>query len=205
MENFLFYVFSTLMLLSAIKVIINQKPVESVLYLVIVFCNAAILIVLLEAEFMALLFIIVYVGAIAVLFLFVVIMLNVKEEKKKSQEAVSEYLQYLPFIFFTTLILYFEILLITNQELKKIGEASSEYVKWINVIDTNHTTNIELFGQVIYTYYVYYFLLCGIILLVALLATIALTLQVKVKGVEKKQKNFQQIARAPKNAIFIVR
>jgi len=193
------------MLLSAIKVIINQKPVESVLYLVIVFCNAAILIVLLEAEFMALLFIIVYVGAIAVLFLFVVIMLNVKEEKKKSQEAVSEYLQYLPFIFFTTLILYFEILLITNQELKKIGEASSEYVKWINVIDTNHTTNIELFGQVIYTYYVYYFLLCGIILLVALLATIALTLQVKVKGVEKKQKNFQQIARAPKNAIFIVR
>ena len=106
-ELALFYFFSGIALFSAIMVISARNPVHSVLFLILVFCNSAGLLILLEAEFLALLFIVVYVGAIAVLFLFVVMMLNVK-----ISEVQDEVLQYLPIGGLIGIVFLLEIFLI---------------------------------------------------------------------------------------------
>lgn len=213
MEYILFYIFSVIIIISAIKVIFNRKPVESVLYLVLVFCNATGLLILLEVEYLALLFIVVYVGAIAVLFLFVVMILNITaEETIKTIETYSEYYQYIPFLFFLSLIIISGLYIIISQNFlttQTIVFDFQIYTNWIHLLDAKQTTNIEIIGHTLYTYFVYYFLICGFILLVALLSTISLTLQVKPTLENnitylKKQKVYQQISRNPLHAIFII-
>ena len=103
-ESLLFYLFGAVTLLSAIMVISARNPVHSVLFLILSFCSSSGLLILLEAEFMAMIFIVVYVGAIAVLFLFVVMMLNIK-----ISEVVEEVYQYLPVGGFIGIIFFLEV------------------------------------------------------------------------------------------------
>jgi len=194
--NFLFYLFSSLTLLSGIMVIQARNPVHSVLFLILVFFNAAGLLVLLNLDFFAMIFLVVYVGAIAVLFLFVVMMLNIK-----LAEINEKRLRYLPIGGLLGLLFLFEILLIVDNDLipllsYKNIEALADY-RELNFIDWSNTihivTNIQAIGNILYTYYFYFFLLSSIILLIAMIGAIVLTMQ---KGIRiKRQQVFLQNTR----------
>lgn len=204
----LFYLFSCLTLLSAIMVIQSRNPVHSVLFLILVFLNSAGLLLLLGFDFFAMLFLVVYVGAIAVLFLFVVMMLNVK-----SAEISEKRLRYLPVGGLLGLLFLVEIVYIVDNDL--IVEHSSLSALFFSesqesAIDTSSLTdpvlsiiqwyqlvepcsNIESIGMVMYTYYLLFFLLASLILLVAMIGAILLTMHKTVST--KRQKVFQQNSR----------
>ena len=201
----LYYLFSGGLLLSAFMVIYSANPVHSVLFLILVFCGASGLLLLLEAEFLAMLFLVVYVGAIAVLFIFVVMMLNIKVHKMQ-----EELLRFVPIGSFIALVFFLELFFLLggdflpqwSQRLWISG--SKEMVQapqWFQQMDG--LTNLQCFGQLLYTHYFYYFLAAGLILLVALLGTIVLTLQTHRKV--KRQQLFQQLSRNFENAIFLVK
>lgn len=197
-EVFLFYIFSSLAIICGIMVISSRNPVFSVLFLVLVFCNAAGLLLLLETDFLAMLFLIVYVGAIAVLFLFVVMMLNVRITTLK--ESV---LRYLPIGGLILFIFFFEVISVINGDLvpffsSKLACFENDFLilnqdlkttLWTNQIDP--TTNIGALGEVLYTYYVYCFIIASLILLVAMIGAILLTMRKRTNV--KKQEIFDQV------------
>lgn len=203
METVLYYVMGGLGLVAGAKVIGSKNAVESVLYLVLVFVNGAGLLVMLGMEYLGMIFVIVYVGAIAVLFLFVVMMLA---PKRKEEVQWASGLQWA--------VVGVLMLAAIREAMKGVGEGLTEvkYRKWLEVWDGvgNGISNLESVGQVMYTYKVYEFLLAGGILLVAMLGAIVLTLQNReaVKGSEaqvmKRQKVYEQMARDSKRAIFSV-
>lgn len=152
-ELTLFYFFFGVALFSAIMVISARNPVHSVLFLILVFCNSAGLLILLEAEFLALIFIVVYVGAIAVLFLFVVMMLNVK-----ITEIQDEVLQYLPIGGLIGIVFLLEIFLIIEGDFVSLinpNQDNAVYIDWFAQIDS--ISNIQTLGNVLYTDYVLFF------------------------------------------------
>lgn len=197
-ETLFFYIFSSIALLSGIMVISSRNPMHSVLFLVLVFCNAAALLILLETEFLAMLFLIVYVGAIAVLFLFVVMMLNIR-----ITELNESMLRYLPIGGLLLLIFLFEIISVVNGDL--VPFFSSQFlafesdslilsqnlntVFWTNQI--HPTTNIEALGNVLYSYYVISFMVASLILLVAMIGAILLTMRKRTNV--RKQEIFDQV------------
>lgn len=197
-EALLFYIFSSIAIVSGIMVISSRNPMHSVLFLVLVFCNAAGLLILLEVEFLAMLFLVVYVGAIAVLFLFVVMMLNIRVT-----ELNESVLRYIPIGGLILLIFLFEILSVINGDLvpffsSKLFLFESDNiilnqdlntVFWTNQIDP--TSNIEALGIVLYTYYVYAFIVASLILLVAMIGAILLTMRKRTNV--RKQEIFDQV------------
>jgi len=245
-EMSLFYFFSSLALLSGVMVIRAKNPVHSVLFLILVFCNAAGLLILLDLDFFAMIFLVVYVGAIAVLFLFVVMMLNIK-----MSEVNENILRYLPVGGLIGIIFLFEIFLVIDNDLipvlnfqtgtsltlfetfqysflfflysiwgivrSKISYdqwkidyqefqtdlsilsnygtqfqyESSPYVQWVLQID--QVSNIKALGQIMYTYYVAYFIIASLILLVAMIGAIVLTMHKSITV--KRQEIFEQNTR----------
>ena len=193
--DLLFYFFSSLTLLSGVMVIQARNPVHSVLFLILVFFNAAGLLVLLGLDFFAMIFLVVYVGAIAVLFLFVVMMLNIK-----ISEINEKRLRYLPIGGVLGLLFLFEVLLIVDNDLiplllynteSFLEFQNSSFVNWSENLQT--VTNINAIGNLVYTYYFYFFLLSSLILLVAMIGAIVLTMQ---KGIRiKRQQVFLQNTR----------
>ena len=197
-EALLFYIFSTIAVVSGVMVISSRNPVHSVLFLVLVFCNAAGLLLLLETEFLAMLFLVVYVGAIAVLFLFVVMMLNVRVT-----ELNESVVRYIPIGGLILFIFLFEVLSVINGDLVPffssklfffendniILNESLNTVFWTNQI--NPTTNIEALGEVLYTYYVYCFIIASLILLVSMIGAILLTMRKRTNV--RKQEIFDQV------------
>lgn len=190
-------------------VIQSRNPVHSVLFLILVFLNSAGLLLLLGLDFFAMLFLVVYVGAIAVLFLFVVMMLNVK-----SAEISEKRLRYLPVGGLLGLLFLVEIVYIVDNDL--IVERSNLSALFIDQSDgseghtflynTDHMpstiqwyqlvepySNIESIGMVMYTYYLLFFLLASLILLVAMIGAILLTMHKAVST--KRQQVFQQNSR----------
>jgi NADH-quinone oxidoreductase subunit J len=169
----LHYFFSFLLLLSSIFVFISKNPVHSVLFLILAFCNASGILFLFNAEFLGLVFIIIYVGAIAVLFLFVVMMLNVKIY------SLDEFF-YLPFIFLGGFVLVIQVFLV-------LEKAFSNSIFWSTSLPYNFEnfldplTSIDVIGQSLYNYYLLCFLLAGLILLVAMIGAIILTLNFSSK------------------------
>ena len=166
-EAIAFYFFAALLLLSAVKVIGARNPVHSVLFLILAFFNAAGLFVLTGAEFLAMILIVVYVGAVAVLFLFVVMMLDVDfAELKKGA------LQYLPFGALIGLVLVAELVMAGSAWVLKSGAS---------VVRAHATpagiSNTKALGYILYTDYVYYFQIAGLVLLVAMIGAIVLTLR----------------------------
>ena len=180
-----FYIFSAVILLSALMVISSRNPVHSVLFLILAFFNAAGLFVILHAEFLAMILIIVYVGAVAVLFLFVVMMLDFKVSLEK-----SNILQYMPIGIFVGIVFISELIIVlinTKLELKNIQILTNPLSNFENL------TNTEAIGSVLYTDYILYFQVSGIILLVAMVGSIVLTLRDR-EGV-KRQSILDQIDR----------
>ena len=192
----LFYLLAGIALISSIMVISARNPVHSVLFLILAFFNAAGLLILMEMEFLSLIFIVVYVGAIAVLFLFVVMMLNVK-----ISEVEDEVLQYLPVGGTIGLIFLFLIFFIIEGDFVSFnGQANSIYLDWFQQVDV--VSNIETLGQVLYTEYFVYFLLAGVILLVAMVGAIVLTMSTRTSL--RRQLIFQQVSRDFDNSTLLV-
>ena len=177
-----FYVFSLVAVLSALMVISARNPVHSVLFLILSFVNASGLFVLLGAEFLAMILVVVYVGAVAVLFLFVVMMLDINFVKLR-----EGFLQYLPFGALLGIVLIIElgILFLT----KSFSENSLS--RFVESPVMNEVENTKLIGQVLYTNYFYLFQISGLILLVAMVGSITLTL--RDRGQVKRQNISQQI------------
>jgi NADH-ubiquinone oxidoreductase chain 6 len=195
----LFFFFSFLMLASSVMVIGAKNPIHSVLFLILVFCNATGLLILLEVEFLAMIFLVVYVGAIAVLFLFVVMMLNIK-----IIELSENLFLYLPIGAFVAMIFLFEIFLVIDTDLIPVFSKTSgdliNFVDWTSKV--NYTSNIAQLGNMMYTYYFYLFLVASLILLVAMIGAIMLTLH-RNKQV-KRQEIYKQISRDFNKTVVIL-
>jgi NADH-quinone oxidoreductase subunit J len=186
-----FYLFAGICVASAFMVIAAKNPVHSVLFLILAFVNAAGLFVLMGAEFLAMILVVVYVGAVAVLFLFVVMMLDVD-----FAELREGFLQYLPVGALVGIVLLAEILLVVGAW--TIGGATPRVVAAPMPTDVSNT---EAIGLVLYTKYIYFFQAAGLVLLVAMIGAIVLTLRHK-EGV-KRQNIADQVARTPATAIEI--
>ena len=190
---FFFYLFSALAVASAVMVISSRNPVHSVLFLILCFFNAAGLFILLGAEFLAMILVVVYVGAVAVLFLFVVMMLDVD-----FVELRQGMLNYLPVGATIGLIVLVELALVVGGW--SIDPAS---IKTIAAATPKDVTNTEALGRILYTQYIYYFQAAGLVLLVAMIGAIVLTLRHK-EGVKRQDINVQ-VARGPATAIEVVK
>jgi NADH-quinone oxidoreductase subunit J len=186
-------IFSGLMCISSIMVISARNPVHSVLFLILTFINAAGLLFLLEIEFLSFIFIVVYVGAIAVLFLFVVMMLDIKIAESNQNFSKFFYVSVLV-LFGTTFIN--EPFTTENDYLHSLNI----YVNWFKKLDL--ITNIEALGQILYTYYFAYIIIVGILLLIAMLGAVVLTLVINKNS--RSQATHNQISRSSKNAVFLI-
>jgi NADH-quinone oxidoreductase subunit J len=186
-----FYMFSGIMLASAFMVISSRNPVHSVLFLILAFVNASGLFIMTGAEFLGLLLIVVYVGAVAVLFLFVVMMLDVDFVELK-----DGFLQYLPIGALIGIIFLVELLLVVGSWVAApVTEGTSQQP----IPDVNEVRNIEALGNILYTDHIFYFQIAGMILLVAMVGAIVLTLRHKPSV--RRQDIATQVGRDPKTAI----
>ncbi len=188
-----FYLFAGVMIAAAVMVVSARNPVHSVLFLILAFFNAAGLFILLGAEFLAMILVVVYVGAVAVLFLFVVMMLDI-DFRAMSRGA----LQYLPIGGLVGLILLIELLLVLGAWTLS-PEVTATPTAPIPPVDV--MTNTEALGQLLYTRYVFFFQLAGVILLVAMIGAIVLTLRHK-EGV-KRQNIGAQVGRTREASIEV--
>jgi NADH-quinone oxidoreductase subunit J len=186
-----FYLFAGVCVASAVMVIVSRNPVHSVLYLILAFVNASGLFVLMGAEFLAMMLIVVYVGAVAVLFLFVIMMLDVDFVQLR-----EGFIEYLPVGLVIGGIFMFELLLVAGSWLVQPGTA-----KAITAAIPANVSNTEALGLVLYTKYIHYFQLAGIVLLVAMIGAIVLTL--RHKAYIKRQDINVQNARTPELAMSV--
>jgi NADH-quinone oxidoreductase subunit J len=188
-----FYLFAVLAIASAAMVVLAKNPVHAVLFLILTFFNAAGLFVLLGAEFLAMLLVIVYVGAVAVLFLFVVMMLDVDFAELK-----AGFIKYAPVGALVGGVVLAELVLLYLAGNLQIGMARSPGASM-----TPGLSNTEALGRILYTKFVYFFQAAGLVLLVSMIGAIVLTLRHK-EGV-KRQSISAQVARGPATAIEIVK
>jgi len=192
LQGIAFYLLATVAVVSGLLVVTAKNPVHSVLFLILAFFSSAGLFVLLGAEFLAMLLVVVYVGAVAVLFLFVVMMLDVDFVGLREGFA-----RYMPIAVIVAGILLIEMILITSAVVTGGAGATATAVQ----VATPETSNIEAIGRVLYTDYVYFFQAAGIVLLIAMIGAIVLTLRHK-PGV-RRQKVHDQVTRDAKTAIEI--
>jgi NADH-quinone oxidoreductase subunit J len=188
-----FYLFASVAIASAVMVISSRNPVHSVLFLILCFVNAAGLFILMGAEFLAMILIVVYVGAVAVLFLFVVMMLDVD-----FVELRQGMLNYMPIGGSIGLIVLVELALVVFSWV-----LSPTALKSAASPSAGGVTNTQALGEILYTKYVYYFEASGLILLVAMIGAIVLTLRHK-QGV-KRQDVSVQVARSPATAVEVIK
>jgi len=191
-EIIAFYVFAGVLIACAVMVISARNAVHSVLFLILAFFNAAGLFVLLGAEFVAMILVIVYVGAVAVLFLFVVMMLDV--DFTQLRKGVNSYL---PFGIFLGVVLFIELVFLVFKD----WLAPAGVLQAIGAPTPANLTNARALGQLIYTHYLYVFQVSGLILLVAMIGAIVLTLRHR-PGVQR-QKIGDQVARKPGDVLSI--
>jgi NADH-quinone oxidoreductase subunit J len=186
-----FYLFAAVCVASAVMVIVSRNPVHSVLYLILAFVSASGLFVLMGAEFLAMILVVVYVGAVATLFLFVIMMLDVD-----FTELRSGFLEYLPIGLVIGGIFLFELLLTVGFWVINPGVA-----KAITAAIPTNVSNTEALGLVLYTKYIHYFEIAGMVLLVAMIGAIVLTL--RHKAMVKRQDINVQNARTPELAMSL--
>jgi NADH-quinone oxidoreductase subunit J len=188
-----FYMFAAVMVASGLMVIMARNPVHAVLFLILAFFNAAGLFVLLGAEFLAMILVVVYVGAVAVLFLFVVMMLDVD-----FAELRAGFVRYAPLGALVGLIVLLELVMVVLSNVMQPGALSTASAPILPGV-----TNTEALGRVLYTRYAYFFEGAGLILLVAMIGAIVLTLRHK-EGV-KRQSIAAQVARRKSTAVKVVK
>ena len=189
-----FYVLSAVTVLAGFMVISARNPVHSVLFLILAFFNAAGLFVLLGAEFLAMILVVVYVGAVAVLFLFVVMMLDID-----FVELRQGFLDYVPIGAFIGLIVLAELILVASSAIiaPETGTIIAQPIP-----DISDRTNIQALGDILYTNYIYLFQAAGMILLVAMVGAIVLTLRSR-EGV-KRQVIADQVNRKREDGVVLV-
>ena len=192
-ETIIFYLFAVVTVAAGVMVIGSRNPVHSVLFLILAFFNSSGLFVLMGAEFLAMILVIVYVGAVAVLFLFVVMMLNVN-----SAELRAGFLHYLPIGSIIGIVLMAELILVmatgaVDMEMPQIVSAP--------IPPAEEVSNTEAIGNLLYTRYAYLFQASGFILLIAMVGAIVLTFR-RREGVQR-QRIIDQVARDPKKAVTL--
>ena len=195
-HSLFFYFFSSITVFSAIMVIVTRNTVYSVFFLILVFVTVSVLFIMIGAEFLGMIMLIVYVGAVAVLFLFVVMMLNVSEEivKKSSRKGFINNISVGGFVGIIILLELF--VAIGGWKYKDIFIPLSE--KNFN----NNLTNTHQIGNVLYTDYIHLFQISGFILLIAMIGAISLTFN-KRENV-KKQKYLDQITREKESGVSLI-
>jgi len=186
-----FYFFSVIAIFSSLMVITSRSTVNSVFFLILDFISVGCLFIMVGAEFLGMIILIVYVGAVAVLFLFVVMMLNVAEQKQSW--FIGKKSTHIPSGLIVSIIILLELLVVVGGWKYKDDLMSS------GTLSISNVSNTHQLGLVMYTDYILYFQLAGIILLLSMIGAILLTFR-KRSGV-KKQSYFKQISREPSTAI----
>lgn len=192
--NILFYMFSIFLVFSSSMVVLSQHPVFSLLFLVTSFLFSSFLLFLLECEFLGLLFILIYVGAIAILFLFSIMMLE-----SKLNNLSKNSIKYFPigFIFgmFLLIFLFHEISISFDDSYNSNYFYLNIYQNWYDLIDS--MSDVQVYGQVLYSYYVFHFLISGFILLLILVGVVYLT-NIFINSKTLEQSLFKQLSRNSK-------
>ena len=191
-----FYFFSVIAVFSAIMVIASKNTVHSVFFLILDFISISCLFIMIGAEFLGMIMLIVYVGAVAVLFLFVVMMLNVAQQKDKWFKG-KIFTSHIPFGSLISIIIFLELIIVIGGWKYKPNLIETSSIQ----IDKNFT-NTHALGNIIYTEYIHLFQLAGLILLVAMIGAIVLTYR-KREGV-KRQSYFRQVSREKVEGVTLV-
>lgn len=191
----LFYVFAGILVASAVMVISARNPVHSVFFLILAFFNAAGLFVLLGAEYIAMTLVIVYVGAVAVLFLFVVMMLDVN-----FVELRQGFMKHLPLGVGVALLLFAEIGALLYRALES---GSARAISQLPTPDVSEISNTQAIGNVLYTHYIYLFQVAGLILLVAMIGAIVLTLRHRPDV--RRQNISRQVSRTREESVYLAK
>ena len=191
-----FYTFSLIAIISAIMVTVSRNTVHSVFFLILDFISVSCLFIMIGAEFLGMIMLIVYVGAVAVLFLFVVMMLNVVEQKNTLFKSSSDG-KHIPIGLLISLIIFFEVIIVIGG-----WKYKPDLLNSISLNISSELTNTHSLGYVLYTDYIHLFQLSGIILLVAMVGAIVLTFR-KRSGL-KRQSYFKQISREKVDGVDLV-
>ena len=195
-HSIFFLLFSFIAIISSIMVVLSKNTVHSVFFLILDFISISCLFIMIGAEFLGMIMLIVYVGAVAVLFLFVVMMLNVAQNNTELLNANFKY-SYLPISLVVGLVIFFELVVVIGGWKYKPEIHSMESIN----LDQN-VTNTHLIGNVLYTDYIHLFQLSGMILLVAMIGAIVLTFK-KKSGI-KRQSYIDQISREKTSGVSLV-
>jgi len=191
-----FYIFSIIAVISAIMVTVSKNTVHSVFFLILDFISISCLFIMVGAEFLGMIMLIVYVGAVAVLFLFVVMMLNVAQQK--NQWFISEENSgHIPIGLLISVIIFFELIIVVGGWKYKPDLFQSG-----NLSSSNEISNTHSLGQVLYTDYIHIFQISGMILLIAMIGAIVLTFRQR-EGV-KKQSYVKQISRERSEGVEVI-
>ncbi len=191
-----FYFFSIIAVFSAVMLTVSRNTVYSVFFLILDFISISCLFIMIGAEFLGMIMLIVYVGAVAVLFLFVVMMLNVAQQKNESLK-IEESRSYFPVAVIVSVVILLELLFVIGG-----WKYKPDLQNAISLQINDQVTNTHSIGNIIYTEYIHLFQLSGIILLVSMVGAIALTFR-KREGV-KTQSYFKQISRERNEAVKLV-
>ena len=201
--SILFYSFSTLAILSSTLVVLSTNPVFSALFLVLSFCNVSSLLFFLQLDFLPITFLVVYVGAIAVLFLFVLMMLNIKLTEFKQEK-----LNYIPLVIIFSFVFASELFFLISSEFNSLNSSSiqqSQFLIDLAPVTTNFlsffssSTNMKAVGQLLFVDYCYHFIIAGFILLLAMVAAITSTLNKRF--IAKSQAIYAQVLRSFDKAV----
>jgi len=195
-HSLFFYFFSFIAISSAIMVTASKNTVHSVLFLILDFITISCLFIMIGAEFLGMIMLIVYVGAVAVLFLFVVMMLNVAQQKKHWFSS-SESSKHIPVGVLISVIIFFELIVVIGG-----WKFKTDIVSSMSLSLNADSTNTHLIGNILYTDYIHLFQLSGMILLVAMIGAIVLTFR-KRSGL-KRQSYFTQISRERSDSVKLM-
>jgi len=196
-HSIFFYIFSIIAILSAIMVTVSKNTVHSVFFLILDFISISCLFIMIGAEFVGMIMLIVYVGAVAVLFLFVVMMLNVSLQKNE-WFAAERGSSHIPVGILVSIIIFFELIIVVGGwKFKPNLNPDSLDLNFIS-----EKTNTHSIGEVLYTDYIHLFQLSGMILLVAMIGAIVLTFR-KRSGI-KKQSYFKQVSRERSDGVELI-
>tara|TARA_Y100001970_G_C14218451_1_gene851083 strand:- start:459 stop:1091 length:633 start_codon:yes stop_codon:yes gene_type:complete len=193
----IFYIFSFIAIVSAIMVTVSKNTVHSVFFLILDFISISCLFIMIGAEFLGMIMLIVYVGAVAVLFLFVVMMLNVTQQKNEWFKT-SKSSAHIPIGLVVSVIIFFEILIVIGG-----WKYKPDLIDSISLEINSNLSNTHAIGTVLYTDYIHLFQLSGMILLVAMIGAIVLTFR-KREGL-KRQSYFKQISREREQGVEVVK
>ena len=195
-HSIFFYFFSIIAIVSAIMVTASKNTVHSVFFLILDFISISCLFIMIGAEFLGMIMLIVYVGAVAVLFLFVVMMLNVAQQKNQwfSSESSS---RHIPIGLIIGSIIFFELIIVVGG-----WKYKPDLINSTNISLNNDISNTHSLGQVLYTDYIHIFQISGMILLIAMIGAIVITYRKRESG--KKQSYFKQISRERSEGVEVL-